>query len=148
MVGAAASAASEHAQAMGVVEVEDHVGVGVLDGRDLIQGSQFAGHAEHALGDEEYVAVGAGGLGVLHALQSVGGVVVGEGGQTGLGVFDALEDAGVVFPVAQHGVGRGDEHAQSAQVGAKAGDVDHHMALAHEIGQALFEVVVEHHVAA
>ena len=68
MIRAAASAPAKNAQAMGVVEVKNHVGMGVLDGRDLVQGSQFAGHAEHALGDEEHVAVGAGGLGVLHAL--------------------------------------------------------------------------------
>ena len=141
-------APAEHAQAVGVVEVEHDVGMDVLDGGQFVEGGQFAGHAEHALGDEEHVAVGPGGLGLGHALKGLGRVVVAEGDQAGLGVFHALENAGMVFPVADHGVARGDQGAERAHVGAEAGDVDHGVALADKGGQALLELVVQHHVAA
>jgi len=148
MIGHAATAPAEHAQAMGVVQVEHDVGMVLLDGDQLVQDGQFTGHAEHALGDEKHVAVGPGGLGLGHALGGMGGVVMGEGGQPGLGVLDALENAGMVFPVADHGVGRGDQGAERPHVGAETRDVDHGIALAHEGGQPFLQLVVQHHVAA
>ncbi len=90
---------AQHSQAVGIVEINQQVRKGFLQGNQFRQGAHVPGHAEHAFGDEDHgpVAVFLAGRG--DPLGGSLGVVVGEGDNLGLGGLAAFENAGMVLTV-------------------------------------------------
>ena len=145
---------AHHAEAVGVVDHEAEA-VLLLQGHDLVQDAQGAGHAEHALGDHEDAAaallghLGGAGEDAVAVLR----VVVAELELVADVEADAVQQAGVALGVihddvvpAHQGVDRG-EDALVAEVEQEGG------LLLLEVGEHPLELLVEgrlagHHAAA
>ena len=154
VLGGAAAVGAHHAETVGVVDHEAEV-VLLLQGHDLVQDAQGAGHAEHALGDHEDAAaaflghLGGAGEDAVAVLR----VVVAELELVADMEADAVQQAGVALGVidddvvpAHQGVDRG-EDALVAEVEQEGG------LLLLEVGEHPLELLVEgrlagHHPAA
>ena len=143
MFGGSPSVGTQQAEAVGVVD-EDAEFVFLLQGHQTVQLAQGAGHAEHALGDEEHAAAVLFGLGTgtCEDLFGIGQVVV------AIFVFaadvqaDTVQQAGMALGIVNDDVvarGEGIDRRDNALI---AEVIQEGVLLLLEVGENLFQFLV------
>ena len=121
--------------------VDHHQRVVLLgQGADFVERSGVAVHREDAVGDDDAEALR---LGALEALLQFGHVGVGVAVAHGLAQTHAVDDGGVVEGVGDDGVLLGEERLEDTAVGVEAGGVENRILGAEEVGDGLFELLVD-----
>ncbi len=136
----AASARAEHAQRVGLVDVEERL-VALLDFDEPRQVGNIAVHAVHALDGDRHAAIG--GPQLFQQLVERAPVVVREGPAAGARQHRALHDAVVGQRVVDDQVAGSEQVAERGFVGAVAADEDQRRVDADEAGQLGFELAVD-----
>lgn len=138
VVAHAASLGPEDAYAVGLVD--HHGGVVLLcQLHYLVDMRHVAFHGEDGVGDDELDGVG---LAALELLLEAVHVVVAVLEVVGEAEAAAFDDGGVVLLVEDDVVLSAGEGGDNAEVDAEAGGVDHGVFLAHVLGQARLELLV------
>ena len=133
------SPAAARADEAGGVRIVHHHQRAVAPGQlaDLPEPRDRAVHREHPVGRDEAHARGGG---VLERLLELVHVVVGIAQAPRLAEADAVDDAGVIERVADHGVLFPEQGLEQAAVGIEAGRIEDRVLHAEKRGEPLFEL--------
>ena len=137
--GGTAARLADHAGRVGLVD--HHHGV-VLGGQgvDLVERGNVAVHREDAVGHDDAVTLGLGGLQAVFQLVHVG---VGVAVALGFAQTYAVDDRGVVERIGNDGVVLVEQRFENAAVGIEAGGVEDGVFRAEEFGDLLLEFLVQ-----
>ncbi len=109
---------------------------------DFIKRGDEAVHREHAVGGDQ-LGLAAGRIGGLQLRFQVGHVAVGVAETLGLAQAHAIDDGGVVQRVGDDRVVLAEQRLEQAAVGIEAGGVKDGVVLAEEVGNLLFQLLVQ-----
>lgn len=109
---------------------------------DLVQRRDEAIHREHAVGGDQ-LGLAVSGIGGLQLGFQVGHVAVGVAEALGLAQAHAVDDRRMVECIGNDGVVLAEQRLEQAAVGIEAGRVQDGVLLAEEVGDLLFQLLVQ-----